>query len=62
MFEGDVGALEQVGAQVEQLGDAQRSTNSSAQICSVPSVRCSMKTTFQLSNRSASIARRRRSR
>jgi hypothetical protein len=29
------------------------STNGSAQICSVPWTRCSMKTTFQLSKRSA---------
>jgi hypothetical protein len=45
---GDVGALEGIGAQVEQLRDAQ--------IPSVPSLRCSMNTIFQFSNRMPSTS------
>ena len=52
---GHVGALERVGAQVEELRDAQRHERLGPDP-QRPLRRCSMKTTFQLSNRSASTS------
>ena len=49
----DVGPLVGVGAQVEQLRTRAAPTYGSSQIRRVPGTRCSMKTIFQLSNRSA---------
>ena len=51
----DVGALEGVGAQVEELRDAQRHERLGPDR-RVPCARCSMNTAFQLSKRSASTS------
>ena len=49
----DVRPLERVGAQVEQLRDAQHRRTARPRSAASPATRCSMKTTFQLSKRSA---------
>ena len=52
----DVGALERVGAQVEELRHAQRRRTARPRPAACPAQRCSMKTTFQLSKRIASTS------